>query len=120
MRHYNEIFVSPFSLDTYSSYVWDKNGHMTFTCLTNNEYLLQKLVDKINGNSKECFPATLHDSVIYIEGKKALLMRGWGRLTGTGGLNLPSKEAAKIQDDFCEWVVKTLRENEEGIDQFTE
>ena len=25
-------------------------------------------------------------------------LRGWGRLTGTGGMNLPPHEAAKVQD----------------------
>lgn len=38
-------------------------------------------------------------------------MRGWGYLTGGGAENLPSDEAAKIQDEFAEWVVKILNDN---------
>lgn len=39
-----------------------------------------------------------------------MLIRGWGHLTGCGALNLPDHEAAKIQDDFGEWIVKKLKQ----------
>lgn len=32
------------------------------------------------------------------------------RLYGVGALNLPYGEAAKIQDDFGEWIVKKLKQ----------
>jgi len=35
-------------------------------------------------------------------------VRGWGHLTGTGGLRLPEKGAAKIQDDFIAYILKRL------------
>lgn len=38
---------------------------------------------------------------------------GWGYLIGTGGLNLSAEEAAKIQDDFGNWIVETLSKKKE-------
>ena len=38
-------------------------------------------------------------------------MRGWGMLTGVGGYNLDAEYAAKIQDEFMEYCIKTLNNN---------
>jgi len=40
--------------------------------------------------------------------KHIMLIRGWGHLTGTGGLHLKDEDAAKIQDDFGQYIVETL------------
>jgi hypothetical protein len=46
-------------------------------------------------------------------GEKAIiLVRGWGRLTG-GNLMLPPTEAAKLQDEFIQWVIDTITEEKE-------
>jgi hypothetical protein len=37
-------------------------------------------------------------------------MRGWGYLTGTGGLNLNRNVAAKTQDQMAEWIVELMNE----------
>lgn len=42
-----------------------------------------------------------------------MLVRGWGYLIGTGGLNLSAEEATKIQDDFGNWIVETLSKKKE-------
>jgi len=42
-----------------------------------------------------------------------MLIRGWGYLIGTGGLNLSAEKAAKIQDDFGNWIVETLSKKKE-------
>jgi len=39
---------------------------------------------------------------------EAILIRGWGGLTGIGGLNLSTLEAAHVQDTFAEYIVKQL------------
>lgn len=41
-------------------------------------------------------------------GERAMDVRGWGRLTGKGALGLSDDDAAKIQDDFGESVVRVL------------
>ena len=33
-------------------------------------------------------------------------VRGWGYLTGSGAKHLSDENAAKIQDDFMDWVIK--------------
>ena len=40
--------------------------------------------------------------------KHIMMIRGWGYLTGCGALNLPNEVAAKIQDDFGQYIVETL------------
>ena len=37
-----------------------------------------------------------------------MLIRGWGHLIGTGGLHLNDEDAAKIQDDFGQYIIDTL------------
>ncbi len=39
------------------------------------------------------------------------LIRGWGELISTGGQNLDMKEAAKIQDEFTDWIYNTLKQH---------
>lgn len=45
---------------------------------------------------------------IYKDGRKVMRVRGWGYLTGISALNLPTKEAIKIQDEFGEYIVNKL------------
>lgn len=48
--------------------------------------------------------------IVSINRANIIRIRGWGHLTGCGALNLPSEKAAKIQDDFGEWIVKKLKQ----------
>ena len=53
---------------------------------------------------------TLGNLEIFYNDKFAFCIRGWGKLTGTGGgLNLSTDEAMKIQDEFAKWVLQTLQ-----------
>jgi len=55
------------------------------------------------------------NGIIYVfdnDGNKRefIILRGWGMLTGTGGdLHLKPEDAAKIQDDFAEYIMSTLK-----------
>lgn len=40
--------------------------------------------------------------------KHIMMIRGWGHLTGTGGLNLSNEEATHIQDEFGKYIVEVL------------
>lgn len=106
---FKEAIKLPYHLVPFSEcYVWSSNNRIAFTCLTDNRELLQRIIDKINGNSNEQFNAECKGQIIYIDGCKILLIRGWGYLTGIGGLNLSYEEATKIQDNFCEWCIERL------------
>lgn len=59
---------------------------------------------KIEGIVEYC----VGDGTIEVDRRVLLLIRGWGHLTGTGGLNLPMDEAAKLQDEFANYIVNKL------------
>lgn len=48
------------------------------------------------------------DATITLDGKEFIIIRGWGHLTGSGGLRLSEEQAVKIQDDFAEFIIKQL------------
>ena len=84
----------------------------------------QRLLDRINGYDytpwgvKKTFYENDNGHIVcrVEEGENAgneikiLLVRGWGMLTGVGGYNLPYEEAARIQDEFTEHILKCLND----------
>lgn len=46
------------------------------------------------------------------DGLKVILIRGWGNLTGVGGMNLSGEEAVNIQDTFADFIVEQLNKRE--------
>ncbi len=75
--------------------------------------MLRKLASILNGEEKPSGGTTyVYDSPeIYADGKLLLVVRGWGHLTGSGGLNLHLEEAERIQDQFAECVISKLNHN---------
>lgn len=106
---FKEAIKMPLHLDECGCYVWSSDYQTVFTCLSKSRELLELIVKKLNKESEHKFDAIYKNEMVYINGKATLLVRGWGYLTGTGGLNLSPDVAAKIQDDFCEWCVRILR-----------
>ncbi len=77
----------------------------------NSDEMMNKLADILNGAKT---PASARDYTynapeILLDGKRLLVVRGWGHLTGTGALNLDHKVAADIQDRFAQWVISKLK-----------
>lgn len=88
------------------------------------EKFLQKICDILNGVSEKkpkVKKVSYEYPYILFDDKKVLLIRGWGYLTGCGGLKLDPEVAAKIQDNFAEWVVsklsKSVDEDEKNEDK---
>lgn len=79
---------------------------------------IHDIIAKLNGDSKvnveNYYNFTYKDGKIWAFSSKAkkkkhiILIRGWGHLIGTGGLHLKAEDAAKIQDDFGQYIVDTL------------
>lgn len=107
---FKEIYTPPFE-NQWNSYFFSFNGVMSFSLLAYDDELLSRIEKCLNSET----PVKVSDNVekdeifIKIDGKKILLARGWGHLTGIGALNLPTDIAAKVQDDFIDWTVRKLK-----------
>ena len=81
----------------------------------------QQIIAKLNGDAsiiiEPLFNFSYNDGKIWAfssiakKKKHIMLIRGWGHLTGIGGLHLKDEDAAKIQDDFGQYIVETLNNN---------
>jgi hypothetical protein len=115
---FKEIYKAPFE-NTWgivfsSTEVWS----LDFVRTTDlGEFLQDRIVKALNSEEhKGFYPeddieylGTLGDAEILYQGNPIMKIRGWGHLTGIGGLNLDTEKAAKIQDDFGEWIVEKLK-----------
>ena len=110
---WRKYYKLPLKLDY--SYAFASNNTMALTF--NNDIprdIQQLIVDRINDeNNCEAdyyvIPDLKVDGVDFSDGPTNLFcVRGWGGLIGIGGLNLSEKKAAKIQDDFVDYIIKQL------------
>jgi hypothetical protein len=110
MRNYKDYYKLPLHMDKYGPYVWSENG--TMAMMFNKRVGRgdrNKIVDKLNGGNDLKIVNIKKDGVDFYDGDNYLFcVRGWGGLIGTGALNLNQDTAAKIQDDFCNFIEETL------------
>jgi len=121
------FYKQPFHQAKYGSWVYDANSNFVFQfesefdekgdyakgCKEMQEAVIKSL------NSKEHKPIaelnlSLHNedpNFILNNGKLFAIIRGWGNLTGVGANNFPAEKAAKIQDDFRDWLIRKLSVN---------
>ena len=121
---FKEVYKLPLKVDEYCPLItWTANKQRAFDwCVDVNSEKQQELIDIINGTKQYQFKYKFYreDSYIFSENpvfnnEPVLSIRGWGYLTGIGGLHLSSEEASKIQDDFGDYIVKQLNKNHENI-----
>ena len=110
---FKEVYQPPFKMDDCGLYAVCSNGTKAFTAFNAEaRRQLVRIVDLLNGSGKKY----KKDEIVVGKGAKLIvrgeliIVRGWGRLIGFGGLGLSAKEAAKIQDDFINWVVEIITE----------
>lgn len=110
---FDDIYKPPFH-DMFGAWVETEEGVRCFDWeLRMNIKTKQTIIDILNGDSKQAVKGEVKyhgNCLISINGINILIIRGWGHLTGCGALNLSAKEAAKIQDDFGEWIMKKLKQ----------
>lgn len=114
MKIWQEVFSPPFSQMKGISWVLDSKDTFVFQFITTDEDYQAVCLEIINGSSTKKIQTPLEYKGGYIqdlEGRKLLLIRSWGHLTGVGGLNLPAEEARAIQDSFAEWLLERLNGN---------
>ena len=122
-NNWTECYRLPLHLDDYGLYAWDVDGNMALSAFnlvydehddfaSGEKERINHIIDIINGECPTDYEAkwTTGDDVIeiYYDGKFQFLVRGWGYLTGYGGLNLPEDLAAKIQDEFIAYILGKL------------
>ena len=78
----------------------------------------QKIVRILNGSDEKV--KTLHsysykNGTIFVNEMALIWIRGWGHLTGQGGLRLKEEQAIEIQDGFANFIISTLRDASETV-----
>lgn len=107
-----DIYKGPFRTD--GVYIFTSNNVMALMvadCTNNPERLMERTCQILNGTSKSVGNPNIHYSNGDIFNGSILLMvvRGFGYLTGAGGLNLSTEQAIRIQDEFGEYVTNLLK-----------
>ena len=110
-----EIYKPPFRAD--GPFIFSSNDVMTLMasdCHNDPEKLAERTCQILNGESKSNGNPNITDSngEIYNGTQMLLVVRGFGHLTGQGGLRLSIEEALKIQDEFGEWLCRLLRNDQ--------
>lgn len=111
---WRDVFKPPFQLGWCGVGVCDDNEQKVLDITENEEYAL-KILNVLNGGEEHLpFMPFSAKGLFIIDSTRnpVIIMRGWGYLTGVGGLNLAPKQAAKIQDELQGWILKRLNGEE--------
>ena len=119
MKTFKDYYKFP--LVTYDfdiSYIWTQDNEMAFNYLyrkcNDEEFQIRDhLVSIINGDKQGTFDnveISKHDpTVIVIDEVPSIMIRGWGMLTSPNSFNLSHKEAARVQDEFRDYIINKLK-----------
>lgn len=112
MKTYKDVYKFPLVRAKYGSWVYDQLGNFVFQFSIKDSIDRDFMLGVINGKHAITEQGIeFHHDKGYIKannGNEVILIRGWGGLTGSGGMNLPHEEAANIQDTFAEYIVSKL------------
>lgn len=102
---YGSVYTSDDSLAFEFPYLEDS----AFFILTDNDQQLITNVINGDGNLSHFYVGHFEyiNGNVLLDGKIFITIRGWGTLTGSS-YNLPFNIAAKIQDDFGQYVTDKL------------
>lgn len=107
MTH-KEVWNTPFRVSF--PYIFTSNGKMALTMYDfSKEELTHTICSILNGKGGAIKTVKRVGPITFLVNGAELVVRGWGYLTGVGGLNLPDEEAAKIQDEFSDWIYEILK-----------
>lgn len=112
------FYERPFHRAKYGSWIYDANGNFIFQFERNftksGDYIPMtiqnedKFLEVLNGNGEVDHDFNLsivNEIQIHNHGSLFVTIRGWGGLTGIGGHGFKVEKAAKIQDDFAQWLL---------------
>lgn len=124
--NWSDVWKLPLKLDDFGFYVWDANDKMALMFYENEEYdddvdfapiaqrIRSQMISQINGESYFApFTGLRYEKGEFInnDGDNVLCVRGFGHLTGVGGLNLNDEEASRIQDEFGQYIIEKLHDS---------
>lgn len=109
---FRDVWKPPFRVSY--PYIFSAGGVMSLMASDDSsEEVMNNLCALLNGSEGVRYAAK-DVSVEYpcdiIAGDRRFVARGWGHLTGVGGLNLDEPVAARVQDEFVEWIVDVITE----------
>ena len=120
MEDFKKYYEFPLCHDGIA-YIWTKKGGMALMFEDKKEFEredFQKAISEVvNGNldrraipylTEHTFKYKENATIVDEKDEVFLIVRGWGHLTGCGGLNLPVDKASAIQDEFGQYVVDKL------------
>ena len=124
MKSELEFYKQPFRKIKYGSWVYDADNNFVFQFETRfnakGDYedgeleLQQQVLESLNSTDhkpiigKKFFANPNDGGEIWYDEIHFITIRGWGNLTGIGAHNFDAEKAAKIQDDFCDWIIYKL------------
>ena len=111
--HWQDVWNLPLKLDEYSgTYAWDTDNVMALSFNWKDRIptaIRQDIINAINGEDIVWPESWKHNGGDFFLGDKYVFcVRGWGHLIGCGALHLPEDEAARIQDEFIEYIFNCL------------
>ena len=120
---FKEVYKFPLKVDEYCPIItWTADKRRAFDwCVDVSPEKQQELIDMINDIKQHQFKYKFYRKDIEIYSNNPifkgpiLCIRGWGYLTGVGGLHLSQEEAIKIQDEFGDYIVEQLNKNHENV-----
>ncbi len=112
MKTYKDVYKFPLKSNSYCGRVTDQNNNFVFQFQIQDDEKESLLLKVINGEETFKNPELkfTHRLGLILDEKlnKIILIRGWGNLTGSGGMKLSEDEAINIQDTFAEYIVEQL------------
>ena len=110
-QSFKNFYKLPLHADKYGCYAWTTDD--TIALMFSGEISdidREKIISTINGDEEHKISSLkIYDGNFFDGDNYLFCVRGWGNLTGIGAHNLDYKTAAKIQDDFIEFIYKKLK-----------
>ena len=108
--NWRDVWTTPFKV--VDPYIKDDKSRMVMCSSgfsSRGRGVLRIVCAILNGEDRNLVSVERNGSVEIIVNGCHLIVRGWGYLTGVGGLNMSTEEAEKVQDEFSDWIFETLQ-----------
>lgn len=107
------FYTRPFYMTEYGRQVYDAKNNFVFEFEKGVSKDLQKetifSLNALNHEPISNLKLSVLDAIeILNDGQKFICIRGWGNLPGIGGYHFTQEKAAKIQDDFRDWIIDKI------------